>query len=152
MKNNNPAQTSATSQGKSEGKLFRVLHAMALTALIVGTIGSLVIMFREGQDTPRFLLALFTIWVSAPFAALFWANMVSKRWSLVTRATFYCVMVIVALGSLAIYSEWIDIKPTGSANAFLFVAIPPASLILSAAIVGTAALTSRRSSHSKEKP
>jgi len=151
MKNNSPAQTATkASQEKPEGKLFRSLHTAALVALVVGTIGSLAIMFREGQDTPRFLLVLFTIWVFAPFAALFWANTVSKRWSVVTRGALYCVMLIVALGSLTIYGQWIDVKPAGSANAFLFVAVPPVSLIFSTVIVGIAALLSRRLSHSKD--
>ena len=153
MKNDSPARTAAkASQEKPEGKLFRSLHTLALIALVAGTIGSLAIMFREGQDTPRFLLILFTIWVFAPFAALFWANAVSKRWSVVTRATLYCVILIVALGSLAIYGEWIDVRPAGSANAFLFVAVPPASLIFSTVIVGIAALLSRSHSRSKEQP
>lgn len=153
MKNNRPAQTATkASQEKPEGKLIRSLHTAALSALVVGTIGSLAIMFREGQDTPRFLLVLFTIWVFAPFAALFWANTVSKRWSVATRVTLYCVMLIVAFGSLAIYSEWIDIRPAGSANAFLFVVIPPISLIFSTVIVGIAALLSLRQPRSKEQP
>jgi len=145
MKNNSPAQTvTKESQEKPEGKVFKSLQTVALIALVVGTIGSLAIMFREGQDTPRFLLILFTIWVFAPFAALFWANIFSKRWSVVTRAALYCVMLIVAIGSLAIYSEWIDVRPSGSANAFLFVAVPPVSLVFSTVIVGIPALLSGR--------
>jgi len=145
MNTNGPGQTATkASQGKPEGKLLSILHAMALIVLVVGTIGSLVIMFREGQDTPRFLLVLFTIWVLAPFAALFWANTDAKHWSLLTRATLYCVMLIVALGSLATYSEWIVVRPAGSANAFLFVAVPPVSLVFIIVIVGMAALLSSR--------
>ena len=151
MNNKDPGQiTTKASQGKPEGKLLGILRAVALIVLIIGAMGSLVIMFREGQDTPRFLLILFTIWVLSPFAALFWANMVSKRWSVVMRVTLYSVMLIVALGSLAIYGEWIEVRPAGAANAFLFVAVPPLSLIFSTVIVGIAALLSRRLSRSKE--
>lgn len=147
MNNNDPGQTTTkASQGKPEGTLLRILRAVALIVLIIGATGSLVIMFREGQDTPRFLLVLFTIWVFAPFAALFWANTVSKRWSVVTRATLYCVMIIVALSSLAIYGELIDVRPAGSANAFLFVAVPPLSLVFITIIVGILAFISSRSS------
>src|SRR5512134_920239 len=98
MNEKDPGQMAAkASQGKPESRLLGMLRAAALTALVVGAIGSLVIMFREGQATPRFLLVLFTIWVLAPFATLFWVNTISKRWSVVTRATLYCVMLIVAL-------------------------------------------------------
>ena len=148
MNNKDPGQiTTKASQGKPEGKLLGILRAVALIVLIIGAMGSLVIMFREGQDTPRFLLVLFTIWVFAPFAVLFWANTVSKRWSVVTRATLYCVMFTVALSSLAIYSEWIDVRPAGSANAFLFVAVPPISLVVITIIVGITAFISSRWSH-----
>jgi uncharacterized membrane protein len=145
MSNSDPSEIAfKTNEGRSKGRLFGLLRAMALIALVVGAVGSLGLMFREGQDTPRFLLVIFTIWVLAPFAALFWANKVSKRWSVPTRATLYCVILIVALGSLAIYGEWIDIKPAGSANAFLWVIVPPASLLFIAIAVGIAALLSSR--------
>lgn len=145
MKNDSAAQiATGASQEKPEDKLFRMLRTVAVIALVAGTIGSLAIMFREGQDTPRFLLILFAIWVFAPFAALFWANMLSKRWSVATRASLYCVTLIMALSSLAIYGEWVDIGPAGSANAFLLVIIPLISLIFIAIVVATAAVISGR--------
>ena len=133
-----------TSQGKPAGGPYRLLRTVALIALAVGAMGSLVFMFREGQHTPRFLLVLFTIWVLSPFAALLWANTLSKRWSLPTQVTLYCVMLLVALGSLAIYGEWVDVKPAGSANAFLFVAVPPVSLLFITIMVSMAAWLSNR--------
>lgn len=136
--------TSKTGQGKSQGELIGILRAIALITLAVGATGSLVFMFRAGQHTPRLLLVLFTIWVLFPFAVLIWANTVSRRWSALTRITLYCVTLIVALGSLATYGEWVDVKPSGSANAFLFVAVPPVSLILMTIVVGIAAVISRR--------
>jgi len=145
MRNSDPSEiTSKTNQGKPEGRFFGLLRALALIALVVGAVGSLGFMFREGQDTPRFLLVLFMTWVLAPFAVLLWANMVSKRWSVLTRATLHCVTLIVALGSLAIYGEWINVRPPGSANAFLFVAVPPLSLLFIAIVVTVAALLSGR--------
>src|SRR5262245_21518931 len=108
MINNSPNKTTAKA---NEGNFLVILRAFALIALIVGGTGSLVFMFRAGQHTPRFLLVLFTIWVLAPFVALLWANRASKRWSVLTRAALYCVTFIIALNSLAIYGEWIDIKP-----------------------------------------
>jgi hypothetical protein len=104
-------------------------------------------MFRAGERTPRLLLVLFTIWVLSPFVALLWANMVSKHWSVITRVTLYCVTLIVTLASLAIYGELVDVRPPGSANAFLFVAVPPASWVFMTIVVATAAFISRRLSH-----
>jgi hypothetical protein len=120
------------------------MRVVALVALVAGAAGSLIFMFREGQQTPRFLLVLFTFWVLAPFAGLFWAHTVSKRWSVFTRTTLYCVILIVTLGSLAVYGQWIHIRPAGSANAFLFVAVPPVSLVFIAIVVPMAAFLSRR--------
>ncbi len=145
MSNNGPSEIiSKTGQGRPEGGSLRVLRAASIIVVAVGAIGSLVFMFRAGRRTPRFLLILFTIWVLSPFVALLWANTVSKRWSVLTRATLYCVTIIVTLGSLAIYSEWVNLRPAGSANAFLFVAIPPASLLFIGIVVPMAALLSRR--------
>ena len=65
---------------------------------------------------------------------------------MVTRATLYCVTLLVTLGSLAIYGGLIA-RPAGSANAFMFVVVPPASWLLVAIVVPLAALISRRRSH-----
>ena len=139
--------TSKQSQGEPEGRFISILRVISIIALIAGAIGSLVFMFHAGQNTPRLLLILFIFWVLAPFTALLWATMISKRWSVLTRGTLYCVTLIVSFGSLAIYSELIDVKPAGSANAFLFVAVPPASVIFIATIVPITAFISSRLSH-----
>ena len=138
--------TSKASRGRPEGGFLGLLRAVALIALVVGATGSLGFMLRAGQHTPRLLLVLFTIWVLSPFVALLWANMVSKLWSVVTRATLYCVTLVITLGSLAIYGELVDLRPPGSANAFLFVAVPPITLLLITIVVPMAAFMSGRSS------
>ena len=119
-----------------------------MIAIGIGALGSMALMLREGQDTPRFLLVLFVIWVLSPFAVLLWANLVAKHWSVVTQATLYGVTAFVTLGSLLIYSELVDLRPEGSANAFLFVAVPPASWVFMTVIISIAALISRRRSRS----
>jgi hypothetical protein len=101
-------------------------------------------MFAAGQDSPRLLLVLFTIWVLSPFVALLWATLVSTRWPVTTRVALYCVTFVVTLGSVAIYSGLVDVKPAGAANAFLFVAVPPASWVLMAIVLPLAALIPRR--------
>jgi hypothetical protein len=145
MSNNGPSKiTAKTSQGSPAGRFPGILRAVALIALVVGAAGSLVFMFRAGQHTPRLLLFLFTIWVLSPFAALLWANLVSKRWSVLTRATLYCATIIVTLGSLVAYGDWVHLRPAGAANAFLFVAVPPVLLVFIATVLLLAAFISRR--------
>jgi hypothetical protein len=77
--------------------------------------------------------------------ALAWATDVARRWSGLTRAAVYGVTIFVALGSLAMYGELIR-RPAGSANAFVFVVVPPASWVLMAIVVPLAALISRNRS------
>ena len=128
-------------------RFLGIFRRVALITVLVGAIGSLGFMFRASQHTPRVLLMLFIIWVLSPFVALLWANMVSRRWSALTRGTLYGVALIVALGSLAIYGKLIDVKPAGSGNAFLYVAVPPVSLLFVAIVVPIAAFISSRLSH-----
>ena len=121
-----------------------LLRGTSLVAVAVGAVGSVGLMLRAGQRTPRLLLVLFTIWVLSPFVALLWANMVAPRWSAVTRAALYCVTLVVSLGSLAAYADLVVIRPPRSANAFPFVAVPPASWVFMTVVVAMAALVSRR--------
>jgi hypothetical protein len=80
--------------------------------------------------------------VLSPFVALAWANLVSRRWSSVTRATLYYVTFVVTLGSLALYGNLVK-PPAGSPGAFVFVIVPPACWVL-VTMVPIAALISRR--------
>jgi hypothetical protein len=136
--------TSKASRSRPEGGFLGRLRTAAFITVVAGAVGSVGLMLRAGQRTPRLLLILFTLWVLSPFAGLLWANMVSKRWSALTRVTLSCVTLIVTLGSLAIYAELVDLKPAGSANAFLYVVVPPASWLFMTMVVPMAALISRR--------
>jgi len=137
--------TSDASRGKPDRGVLGFLHRIALIAVAIGAVGSLGLMFRADQRTPRFLLVLFFIWVLSPFVALAWANVVSKRWPVLPRATLYCVTLIVTLGSFACYGKLIQ-PPAGSPRAFVFVAVPPASWLLITLVISIAALISRRRS------
>jgi hypothetical protein len=141
-------ESSMSDNGRAKangGSFLGLLRAVSLLALVAGAAGSLVFMFRAGQQTPPLLLLTFMIWILAPFVVLLWAARLSKRWSIPTQVAFYCVMLLVALGSLAIYGEWVNIRPAGSANAFLFVAVPPVSLLVITIVVSIAALLGRMS-------
>jgi hypothetical protein len=144
--NERDATTSNVSRGTPDGGFLRPLRAVALVALLAGAVGSEGLMFRAGH--PPFLLrVLFVIWVLSPFAALLaadmLANMVSKRWSIPTRATLYSVMLVIALGSLAVYVAD-ALGPPKSKAAVAYVVVPTASWLLLAIVVPIAALLSRR--------
>jgi hypothetical protein len=130
------------SLGRPERGFLGVLRAAALVAVVAGAAGSVGLMLRAGRRTPRFLLVLFVIWVLSPFVALAWAGVVSKRWPVPARVTLYCVALVLALGSLAIYGGLVS-PPAGSARAFVFVAVPPISWLLMAIAVPTAAVLAR---------
>ena len=135
---------SATSGGKPDGGFLGLMRVAALVAVVAGAAGSVGLMFRASQHPPRILQFLFTIWVLAPFVALLWANLASRRWPVVIRATLYCTTLIVTLSSLAVYGELVVVRPPGSPNAILFVAVPPASWVFMTIVVSLAALISGR--------
>jgi hypothetical protein len=118
----------------SQPELLGRLRAVTRIAVVVGAVGSVGLMLRAGRNTPRLLLVFFVIWVLSPFVALAWANAASPRWPALTRATLYWVTLVVTLGSLAFYSELIK-RPTGTANAFVFVIVPPVSWLLLAIVL-----------------
>jgi hypothetical protein len=137
---------SMASQGRPDGGFLGVLRAVALIAVVAGAGGSVGLMLRSSRRGPRLLLFLFVIWVLSRFVALAWANVVSKPWSVLTRATLYCVTLVLTLCPLAIYGDLV-LPPAGSARAFVFVVVPPVSLLLMSSVVPMAALISRRRSH-----
>jgi hypothetical protein len=126
------------------------LRTTVLIAVVAGAVGSIALTLRAGRATPRLLLVLFVLWVLAPFVALAWATVVSTRWSAVTRAALYAVALFVTLGSLAVYGDLIK-RPAGTANAFVFVVVPPVSGLLLAIVGAIAALIARRQSRRVEE-
>jgi len=136
--------TSKLSQQGREANFLGPLHAVAMIAVAIGAVGSTGLMFRVGhRNNSRILLLLFTIWVLSPFVALAVANVVSKRWSVVTRAALYSLMLVLTLGSLAAYGN-IALGPPRAKPAFIFLVVPLASWLLIATFVPAAAFISRR--------
>jgi len=121
-----------------------VLRGTALVVASVGAVGSVALTIRAGERTPRFLLVLFIGWVLAPFVVLLWANAASMRWSVATGVTLFLVTLVVAVVSLAVYGELVDVRPPGGANAVPYVVVPPASMILVAIMVPIGEITARR--------
>ena len=126
-------------------RFLDLLRAVALTSVVVGAVGSVGLMFWVGHRNPsRVLLFLFLIWVLAPFGALLLASVVSKRWSIVTRTALYCMMLILTLGSLAVYGD-VVLRPRPQ-PAFVFIVVPPVSWMLMTIVITVAALISGRMS------
>jgi hypothetical protein len=142
--NGSDDMASKESLGKPEARFLKVLRAAALIALLVGAVGSVGLMLREGHRNPsRLLIVLFTFWVLSPFMALVLANVVSKRWSVLTRAMLYVVMSVITFGSLAIYCA-LAFGPLRAKTGFVFLVVPAASWLLIAIVVTIAALISGR--------
>jgi hypothetical protein len=120
-----------------------LLHAVALGAVVIGGLGSVGLMFWVGHRNPsRLLLALFVIWDLSPFIALVLADIASKSWSVITRTTLYGVMLIITLGSLALYGD-VVLRPRPQ-PAFRFLAVPLGSWLLMTIVVPIAAIISGR--------
>ena len=131
---------------RTESGFLGLLHAAGLIAVLAGAVGSVGLMRHAGRNNPsRLLLVLFALWVLSPFIALILANMVSKRWSVLTRATLYSVMLVLAVSSLVIYGV-VALGPPRPKTAFVFVVVPPASWLLIGIVLPIAALVSRRPS------
>ena len=88
-------------------------------------------------------MVIFVVWVLAPFAGLGLANALSTRWPVVTRTMLYCLMLVVALGSLIVYG-FDAVRPRHAQAAFVYVIVPPASCLLIAFALALSALLARR--------
>jgi hypothetical protein len=101
-------------------------------------------MLYAGRRNPSHLLIfLFVIWVLSPFVLLGLANIISQRWSSLTRGTLYGVTLVLSLSSLAIYAHR-ALGPPRPQAAFIFIVVPPASWLLIAIVVSLAGLISGR--------
>ena len=120
------------------------LRATALIAVLAAAFGSVGLMLRAGHRNPsRLLLAMIAIWVISPFVVLLLAGLVSARRPVLIRTTLYSLMLILSVGSLAIYVDD-ALRPRKAQAAFVFIALPPASWLLIAIVVPVAALISGR--------
>ncbi len=144
--------TSKVIQGRPEGRPLGRLRAAALIAVLAGAAGSvgLTLSASRGRDLGFLAILIFAIWVFAPFAALLLAHRVATRWSVITRVTLHCLMLVLALGSLTIYV--VDtVRHTGEQDAFAFVAVPATSWLLIALVIPIAAAISGRLSRQGDR-
>ena len=133
----------STPKNSSRRGFLELLRAAALVAVVIGAVGSVGLMMSVGHRNPsRLLLALFLIWDVSPFVGLVLAVMISKRWSVITRATLYGLMLIVTLGSLALYGD-VVLRPRPQPAA-RFLVVPLGSWLLMTIVIPIAALVSGR--------
>ncbi len=115
------------------------LKTMVLTALLVGTIGSLYFMFKIGGNQKSIILVgLFTAWVTSPFVGLFVALRLTKHWIGKIPAWFYSTVLLLTVVSLTAYSG--VLTPPQTKPAFNFLVVP----LLSWLVILTILFFSRR--------
>jgi hypothetical protein len=130
--------------GPPEPGLRGILRAVALAALLAGTLGSVALTFYAGRtSSSNLLLSLFLIWVVSPFVGAVLARAVAKHWEAFARTTLYVVMLVVALGSLAIYGE-VALGPPREQPAFFFLMVPLVSWLLIALAAAIGMLSTRK--------
>ena len=135
--------TSKLSREGLEGGALSRLRTAALIAVLAGAGGSVALMLRAGRSTDeRLLVTLIAGWVFAPFAALIFAHVAARRWSMPTQATLYCLMLVLTLGSLAIYVG----NAFGPPTTAVYVSVPAVSWLLIALVLPIAAIISSRRS------
>jgi len=119
------------------------LRFTALIGLVMGAAGSLGLWIRAAQHPPPLIIVLFVVWVLSPFVVLGIGHVVAKRWAPSTQAALYWVTLLVTVASIAIYAD--DAFGHRTAHpAFVYVAVPPASWLLSAVAIGFGVWISRR--------
>jgi len=107
--------------------------------VVVGATASIGLMLHVGRRNPsRTLLVLFAVWVLSPFVGLALAAGGSPRWLVAAREKVHVVMLIVVLGSLAIYGQ-VAFGPPRPRPAFAFLVVPLASWGLIVTTLGMAA-------------
>lgn len=106
------------------------MRAAARIAVVVGALGSVVLMLYAGRRNPSaFLLVLFAIWDLSPFVGLAMANRASRRWPRRLDTMVNVIALVVAAGSLAIYISVVLIAPIPR-FARLFLIVPLVSWLL----------------------
>jgi hypothetical protein len=110
--------------------------------VLAGALGSLAFTLRAGRSAPRLLLIAIAIWVLVPFVVVFLVDAVSRRWSVASQWALHTMMLLLAVLSLAVYGA--ELVRPHSPPAFMFVLVPPASLLLMACVFAAATVVTHR--------
>ena len=120
------------------------LHSASRAAALIGAVGAVGITLYAGRNNNLpLLMILMAGWVFAPFFGYALATKFSARWSPAIRAALDVAIVIIAIGSLAIYS-YDAFGPSHAKRATPYVAVPIASWLLMIVFVSVAAWRARR--------
>jgi hypothetical protein len=123
-----------------------VLRSASLIALVFGAVGSIGLLRHAQEHPPVIVVAGFVVWVLAPFALLGVAHFLSGRWSRRNQIALHVVTLVITLASLAIYLDD-NIAHRTAKRAFVYVAVPPASVILIGVALGIFAWQARKAKH-----
>jgi hypothetical protein len=141
MSNEGRGEMTSTASGKPAGG--ERLRAAALIAVLAGALGSLGFELYAGRRNDSVVLrVLMASWVLSPFLVLLLASVASRGWSALTRQALDSVMIVVTVGSLAIYGA--DAVWPRKQAAFVYVVVPPILWLLMATVVSIAAVVSAR--------
>jgi len=139
--------TFRASGGGSDGGSLGLLRHTALIAALVGAVVSVGLTLHAGRRNPSYLLKfIFALWVLSPFLALAWANLASRIWPVVMRATIFVLTLAITLGALVIYGAH-AFGYLRAKTGFIFLVVPAASWLLIAIVVPIAAIVSAKRSH-----
>jgi hypothetical protein len=122
---------------------LRKMRVAALVAVLAGAVGAIGLWIYAAKHPPPLIIALFVVWVLSPFVILGIGHVVAKRWSPGTQKALYWVTLIIALATLVIYGDDAIAHRT-THPAFVYVAVPPASWLVTIAAVLIAALMAKR--------
>ncbi len=135
----------------NKGRRFGNLRYLALVAAMAGALGSVVLMLRVGRhNSSALLLALFSVWVISPFAALLFTGFLSRRWTVFKQKAIHYTTLLVSFVSLVAYGL-IASGPPRPKPAYYFLVIPFGAWLFIATVIGIPVLISRkRGKKSKE--
>lgn len=119
------------------------LRSVALIVLVFGAMAAIGLLRRAQQHPPPIVIVGFIAWVAAPFVLLAIANVLSPRWWRTVRVTLFAVTLFVAAATLAIYFDD-SVAHRTAKPAFVYVAVPPASVVLSALALGGAFFVAKK--------
>jgi hypothetical protein len=119
------------------------LRNVASIVVVAGAAGSVGLTLFVGHRNPsRVLLLLFALWVLSPFMALAYAGKVARAWSTPIKTTLHVLILVLSVGSLAIYGH-VAVGPPRATPAFLFLAVPLVSWLLITLVVLIAFVSGR---------
>jgi hypothetical protein len=119
------------------------MRKFVFVLLLIGAIGSVLLMLNAGRHTPALLILLFVGWVVSPYLALFWVCLFSKLHSFIAPEILYGLPIVISCGSLAAYGVTLfqhrNKPPTG-----VYLSIPFLSWILIVVIISLTVYRKRK--------